>query len=110
MNNDVLDGTWVTVFGYPPAAAAFILSQLSSCGNIVAREVPASRNWMHIQFSSKLEAKRAMACNGKVYSGSVMVGVVPCRDQVKIPSIKLNSTKSRTQNHNMDARTIFLES
>lgn len=39
---------------------------------------------MHIKYSSKLEARRALANNGKVFAGTVMIGVIPCRDQVPI--------------------------
>lgn len=76
------DSNWVTVFGYPLSAASFILAQLAHCGNIVATRSPTKGNWMHIKYSSKLEARRALANNGKVFAGTVMIGVIPCRDQV----------------------------
>ncbi|KAK6638506.1 hypothetical protein RUM43_006773 [Polyplax serrata] len=78
---DVTENNWVTVFGYPPSASSFILSQLSHCGNIIATRSPAKGNWMHIQYSSKLEARRALTNNGKVFASTVMIGVVPCKDQ-----------------------------
>lgn len=79
---DATDSNWVTVFGYPLSAASFILAQLSHCGNIIATRTPTKGNWMHIKYSSKLEARRALANNGKVFAGTVMIGVIPCRDQV----------------------------
>ncbi|KAL0277776.1 UNVERIFIED_CONTAM: hypothetical protein PYX00_004942 [Menopon gallinae] len=78
---EVADTTWITVFGYPPSAASFIMSQLAHCGTIMATRSPAKGNWMHIQFSSKLEARRALTYNGKVFASTVMIGVIPCRDQ-----------------------------
>lgn len=78
---DATDSNWVTVFGYPLSAASFILAQLSHCGNIIATRTPTKGNWMHIKYSSKLEARRALANNGKVFAGTVMIGVIPCRDQ-----------------------------
>ncbi len=31
---------------------------------------------MHIQFASRIDARRALACNGKVLGGTIMVGVI----------------------------------
>lgn len=73
----VLDECWVTVFGFPPAATSFILQQFSQYGNIV-RSVTSKGNWMHIQFQSKLQAKKALSKNGKIYGSNIMVGVMPC--------------------------------
>ena len=42
---------------------------------------------MHIQFSSKIEARKALTNNGKVFANTVMIGVVPCRDQVSVNNI-----------------------
>lgn len=76
-SDDVLDECWVTVFGFPPAASSFILQQFSQYGNIV-KSVTSKGNWIHIQYQSKLQAKKALSKNGKVYGSDIMVGVVPC--------------------------------
>ncbi|XP_013783121.1 nucleoporin NUP53-like [Limulus polyphemus] len=76
--DEELDGTWVTVFGYPSASASYILQQFSLYGTVVEHQVSACGNWMHIHFQSKLQAKKALSKNGKVFGGSIMVGVKPC--------------------------------
>ncbi|XP_064476595.1 nucleoporin NUP35-like [Ornithodoros turicata] len=73
-----LDRTWVTVFGFPPAASSYILQQLSNCGTIVEHRMSSNGNWMHIRFQSRLQAKKALSRNGKIFGGNIMVGVKPC--------------------------------
>ncbi|KAL9979201.1 hypothetical protein ACROYT_G016830 [Oculina patagonica] len=76
-SDDILDECWVTVFGFPPAASSFVLQQFSQYGNIV-KSVASKGNWMHLQYQSKLQAKKALSKNGKVYGSDIMVGVMPC--------------------------------
>ncbi|KAJ8050761.1 Nucleoporin NUP35 [Holothuria leucospilota] len=76
-----LDQTWVTVFGFPPAAASYILQQFSQYGNIQKHVVASNGNWMHLQFSSKLQAKKALSKNGKIFGGNIMIGATPCIDK-----------------------------
>lgn len=76
-SDDILDECWVTVFGFPPAASSFILKQFSQYGNIT-RSVTSKGNWIHIQYQSKLQAKKALSKNGKVYGSDIMVGVMSC--------------------------------
>lgn len=76
-SDDILDECWVTVFGFPPAASSFILQQFSQYGNIV-KSVTSKGNWLHLQYQSKLQAKKALSKNGKVYGSGIMVGVMPC--------------------------------
>jgi len=75
-----IDEFWVTVFGFPPAAASFILQQFAQCGNIIKHVLAPYGNWMHLQFQSKIQAKKALSKNGKVFSNNIMVGVSPCSD------------------------------
>jgi len=72
---------WVTVFGFPPAAASFIVSQLSSCGIVLNQSLPTNGNWMHLRFQTKLQAKKALSKNGTVVGGTIMIGVRQCSDQ-----------------------------
>ncbi|KAI8486924.1 Nucleoporin nup35 [Branchiostoma belcheri] len=78
---DQLDETWVTVFGFPPAATSFILQQFSQYGNIVKHVIASNGNWLHLHYQSKMQAKKALSKNGKVFGGSIMVGVTLCIDK-----------------------------
>eukprot|EP00057_Strongylocentrotus_purpuratus_P001635 XP_001200424.2 PREDICTED: nucleoporin NUP53 [Strongylocentrotus purpuratus] len=78
---DELDDTWITIFGFQSAATSYILQQFSQYGNIVSHVVASSGNWMHIQYSSHIQARKALSKNGKVFGGNVMVGVTPCIDK-----------------------------
>ncbi|KAK7098326.1 nucleoporin NUP35-like isoform X2 [Littorina saxatilis] len=80
-SDDVLDETWVTIFGFPPGATSFILQQFSQYGNILKHIPSAEGNWMHVHYQSKLQAKKALSKNGKVYGGRMMIGVLPCIDK-----------------------------
>jgi hypothetical protein len=68
--------TWITVFGFPNGASSFILTQFSTCGKIVEVKSTPGSNWLHIRYSNKIEARRALTKNGKVVGGSIMVGVM----------------------------------
>uniref|UniRef100_A0A8C6M660 Nucleoporin NUP53 n=1 Tax=Nothobranchius furzeri TaxID=105023 RepID=A0A8C6M660_NOTFU len=99
-SEDQLDQTWVTVFGFPPAAASYILMQFAQYGNILKHKCPYPRhaesntavwstdvtmaspgNWMHLQYQSKLQARKALSKDGKVFGDCIMVGVKPCIDK-----------------------------
>uniref|UniRef100_A0A8D8X5E3 Nucleoporin NUP53 n=1 Tax=Cacopsylla melanoneura TaxID=428564 RepID=A0A8D8X5E3_9HEMI len=74
---------WVTMFGFMSEnQCQAIVSQLGQIGNIVEFRYPAKKeesNWVHLRFNSRMEVKRVLAYNGKIY-GNTMMGVVPCRD------------------------------
>ncbi|KAL5006330.1 hypothetical protein ScPMuIL_015136 [Solemya velum] len=89
-SEDVLDEMWVTVFGFPPSAASFILQQFSQYGFITKHVMASEGNWMHMHYQSKLQAKKALSKNGKVYGGSIMVGVTPCIDMSVMEDDKEN--------------------
>jgi len=76
---DPLD-VWVTVFGFPPSAASFVLSQFSGCGTVLQHSMPPNANWMHVKFQSRLMARKALGRNGAVLGSTIMVGVSPCTD------------------------------
>jgi len=77
-SNDKLDETWVTVFGFPPSAASYILQQFYHYGTIINHKLPPNGNWMHLHYQNKLQAKVALSKNGKIFGNSYMVGVAPC--------------------------------
>ncbi|KAK2177457.1 hypothetical protein NP493_597g02008 [Ridgeia piscesae] len=79
--DDELDETWVTVFGFPPAATSFVLQQFAQYGSILKHVVATDGNWMHIHYQSKIQAKKALSKNGKVFGAGVMVGVQQCIDK-----------------------------
>ncbi|XP_037542550.1 nucleoporin NUP35 [Nematolebias whitei] len=80
-SDDQLDQTWVTVFGFPPASASYILLQFAQYGNILKHTMASPGNWMHLQYQSKLQARKALSKDGKVFGDSIMVGVKPCIDK-----------------------------
>ncbi|XP_070581985.1 nucleoporin NUP35-like isoform X2 [Ptychodera flava] len=94
LDEDQLDDTWVTVFGFPPPAASFILQQFSQYGNILKHVIATSGNWMHIKYASRIQAKKALSKNSKVFGNSIMVGVTPCIDK----SVMYGTDESTTQN------------
>ncbi|CAG5133465.1 unnamed protein product [Candidula unifasciata] len=77
-STDVLDETWVTVFGFPPGATSFILQQFSQYGTILKYVIPSECNWMHIHYLSKLQAKKAISKDGKIFGGCLKIGVTQC--------------------------------
>ncbi|XP_015437480.1 PREDICTED: nucleoporin NUP53 [Dufourea novaeangliae] len=87
---------WVTVFGFPPSDINTVLAHISSRVRIVDKH-PAPHqqsNWIHLKCASEQEAHRALACNGNVVSGSVMIGVIPCTDEgVTLGADKENRAK-----------------
>lgn len=72
---------WITVFGFPPAAASYILQQFSQFGNILKHVIAPNGNWMHLQYQSKIQAQKALSKNGRVFGNNIMVGVSECNDQ-----------------------------
>ncbi|XP_047458045.1 nucleoporin NUP35 [Mugil cephalus] len=80
-SDDQLDQTWVTVFGFPPASASYILLQFAQYGNILKHTMASPGNWMHLQYQSRLQARKALSKDGKVFGDSIMVGVKPCIDK-----------------------------
>ena len=71
---------WVTVFGFPPSAASFILSQFSQLGTILQHHIPPNGNWMHLKYQTKMQAQKALGKSNKVMGGSIMIGVSVCSD------------------------------
>ncbi|XP_061697857.1 nucleoporin NUP35 isoform X2 [Syngnathoides biaculeatus] len=80
-SEDQLDQTWVTVFGFPLASASYILLQFAQYGNILKHSMASPGNWMHLQYQSKLQARKALSKDGKIFGDAIMVGVKPCIDK-----------------------------
>ncbi|KAI5712581.1 hypothetical protein M8J75_009600 [Diaphorina citri] len=91
---------WVTVFGFTNSyQCQSILAQLGQLGNIVEVRHPPKKeesNWVHIKLNSKMEAKRVLACNGKIYA-TTMIGVLPCKDTSILRDVSnMNHTLNNT--------------
>ncbi|XP_023657548.1 nucleoporin NUP35 [Paramormyrops kingsleyae] len=93
-SEDQLDETWVTVFGFPPASASYILLQFAQYGNILKHVMSNTGNWMHIQYQSKLQARKALSKDGKVFGEAIMIGVKPCIDKNVMESSEKASSSS----------------
>ncbi|XP_015117374.1 nucleoporin Nup35 [Diachasma alloeum] len=74
---------WITIFGFPPSAINIVLSHISNRVRIVDKHPPPQpqSNWIHLKCATEQEAQRALACNGNIVSGFIMIGVTPCIDE-----------------------------
>ncbi|XP_069464407.1 nucleoporin NUP35 isoform X3 [Ambystoma mexicanum] len=93
-SDDQLDDTWVTIFGFPQASASYILLQFAQYGNILKHVMSNTGNWMHIQYQSKLQARKALSKDGRVFGESIMVGVKPCIDKAVMEGCERSSVSS----------------
>ncbi|KAM6307088.1 nucleoporin NUP35 isoform 1-T1 [Aegotheles albertisi] len=93
-SEDQLDDTWVTVFGFPQASASYILLQFAQYGNILKHVMSNTGNWMHIRYQSKLQARKALSKDGRIFGESIMIGVKPCIDKSVMESFERSSTSS----------------
>eukprot|EP00105_Crassostrea_gigas_P028953 XP_011450752.1 PREDICTED: nucleoporin NUP53 [Crassostrea gigas] len=100
--DDALDETWVTVFGFQAAAASYFLQQFSQYGNILKYEIASEGNWMHLHYQSKLQAKKALSKDGKIFNNCVMIGVKPCIDKVVMDR---DRKASLAEEHSLDLNT-----
>uniref|UniRef100_A0A8C5K3H1 Nucleoporin NUP53 n=1 Tax=Jaculus jaculus TaxID=51337 RepID=A0A8C5K3H1_JACJA len=80
-SEDHLNDTWVGVFGFPQASASYILLQFAQYGNILKHVMSNAGNWMHICYQSKLQARKALSNDGRIFGESIMIGVKPCIDK-----------------------------
>ncbi|NXF95234.1 NUP35 protein, partial [Eubucco bourcierii] len=95
-SEDQLDDTWVTVFGFPQASASYILLQFAQYGNILKHVMSNTGNWMHIRYQSKLQARKALSKDGRVFGESIMIGVKPCIEKSVMENSDRSSTPSAT--------------
>eukprot|EP00040_Diaphanoeca_grandis_P027524 m.156823 g.156823 ORF g.156823 m.156823 type:complete len:410 (+) comp31028_c2_seq2:151-1380(+) len=70
----------VTVYGFPPEGASFVLREFELCGTITKKKIEQGGNWMHLQYSTKTEAEKALGKDGKTFEGKLMIGVRRCID------------------------------
>ncbi|XP_069090231.1 nucleoporin NUP35 [Pleurodeles waltl] len=105
-SDDQLDDTWVTIFGFPQASASYILLQFAQYGNILKHVMSNTGNWMHVQYQSKLQARKALSKDGRVFGESIMVGVKPCIDKSVMESSDRSSACSTSSVFSPPVRTI----
>ncbi|NXY50442.1 NUP35 protein, partial [Ceuthmochares aereus] len=91
-SEDQLDDTWVTVFGFPQASASYVLLQFAQYGNILKHVMSNTGNWMHIRYQSKLQARKALSKDGRIFGESIMIGVKPCIDKSVMENFERGST------------------
>ncbi|KAM6332351.1 nucleoporin NUP35 isoform 2-T2 [Podargus strigoides] len=91
-SEDQPDDTWVTVFGFPQASASYILLQFAQYGNILKHVMSNTGNWMHIRYQSKLQARKALSKDGRIFGESIMIGVKPCIDKSVMENLERSST------------------
>uniref|UniRef100_A0A663LWX7 Nucleoporin NUP35 n=1 Tax=Athene cunicularia TaxID=194338 RepID=A0A663LWX7_ATHCN len=89
-SDDQLDDTWVTVFGFPQASASYILLQFAQYGNILKHVMSNTGNWMHIRYQSKLQARKALSKDGRIFGESIMIGVKYCNRSILHEKMELN--------------------
>ncbi|KAJ8866747.1 hypothetical protein PR048_032608 [Dryococelus australis] len=75
------DNNWVTVFGFPATVTQAVIQHFSHFGTIVDRRLSNQGNWVHLRYQGRLECHKALANNGRVLLGRIMVGVLPCKDK-----------------------------
>uniref|UniRef100_A0A8C4WYY1 Nucleoporin NUP53 n=1 Tax=Eptatretus burgeri TaxID=7764 RepID=A0A8C4WYY1_EPTBU len=93
-SEDMLNQTWITVFGFPPASASYILMQFAQYGNVIRHVMASDGNWMHVQYQSKLQARKALGKDGKVFGDCIMVGVKPCIDKNIMENVENRNSTS----------------
>eukprot|EP00051_Salpingoeca_urceolata_P001854 m.44651 g.44651 ORF g.44651 m.44651 type:complete len:429 (+) comp11721_c0_seq2:136-1422(+) len=71
----------VTVFGFAPDDASFVLSEFEQYGTIVRKNIEPGANWMHLTYDTPMQAEKALSKNGHTFAGKIMVGVRPCTDE-----------------------------
>lgn len=49
---------------------------------MISQQMASPGNWMHLQYQSRLQARKALSKDGKVFGDAIMVGVKPCIDKV----------------------------
>uniref|UniRef100_A0A8C3JH32 Nucleoporin NUP35 n=1 Tax=Calidris pygmaea TaxID=425635 RepID=A0A8C3JH32_9CHAR len=80
-SEDQLDGRWVTVYGFNQASASYILHHFSQYGKILKHVMSNTGNWMHICYQTKLQARKALSKDGKIFGDCIRIGVKPCIDR-----------------------------
>ena len=77
-------------------------------GTILQHFVPPNGNWMNIRFQTKMQAQKALGRSGRVFNGTLMIGVAMCHEP---PSEAVNASQILDQTGtNLDASVVSLNS
>ncbi|DAZ96966.1 TPA: hypothetical protein N0F65_012098 [Lagenidium giganteum] len=68
---------WVTVYGFPTSSKAFILREFQALGEVISYNSGAG-NWLHVRYSTRLQAETALSYDGKRLASAIMIGVKRC--------------------------------
>ena len=81
---------------------------LISGGTILQHHIPPNGNWMNIRFQTKMQAQKALGRTGRIFGGSLMVGVSPCLE----PPADATANASQILDHtsNQDTSVMSLNS
>ncbi|XP_054070638.1 nucleoporin NUP35-like [Rissa tridactyla] len=90
-SEDQWDAAWVTVFGFPQASASYLLLRFAQYGNILKHVVSDTGNWMHICYQSKLQARKALSKDGRIFGECIRIGVKPCTDKTVMENFERSS-------------------
>ncbi|CAG7674174.1 unnamed protein product [Allacma fusca] len=77
-------GNWVTIFGFQPASQPLVLQTFSTVGSIIEYKSLPGCNWIHVRYSSTIEARKALAKNGCVIGNNIMIGVMKYEPQATL--------------------------
>jgi len=94
------DGTWITIFGFPPSSSSLILQKFQTVGTIVQHLV-GEGNYMHIRFSTKIEAQAALNLHGSIVGQRLLIGVVPT---AKVSELELKKIFLKKKTNPINAR------
>merc|ERR1712115_264527 len=53
--------------------------------------MPPNSNWMHVRFQTRMQANKAVAKNGCVLGGSIMVGISSCKDETVLDNLNTST-------------------
>ena len=84
----------VSIFGFPPSSATFILDCFKNLGTITNYTNVAGSNFMTITYSDKTGYSKALQKNGSIVENMYMIGVVAA-EQKRASSIYENTEMNR---------------
>lgn len=87
------EGNWVTVFGFAGGQSALVLAYFKKLGVVEEHEV-GQGNWIHLKYSTLWAAQKALAKNGIIMAGGIMVGVIPTDRAIEQVSLAADSFMS----------------
>ena len=67
-------------------------------GTIEKYEIHYSGNWLNIKYLTEIQAKKVLSKNGKIFSRTIMIGVLPCIKK-DIASMNVHETTMSITNH-----------